>query len=838
MSRLSDAFSSALVIRGEELDPEAVELAADMAQLLVRGRGGDLGSAEREVLHQALEARTGLPQAARALLLNLALSPQHRSEIGADEVRAFSSRFGAEAATLLAEARAAELSLPAFADHYGAADSLLLLDAMFRVAAANGELDPEEARSLEQAAVALGVDPVLVSALFQRYDPRHAAGELTWPLVGERLTIGRAAGNDVVLPDPQVARHHCTLMRGEGRWRLVDAGSGRPTLVAGQPISSRPMAPGEQFKVGPWSIRLTEEELHAFGHRSFTALQVRELNRSIEDGPEPITLLEGVSFSVFSGELVALVGPSGAGKTTLINAIAGIAPADTGDVLLGGRDFHAILKEDASAVGLVPQDDLVHPELTVQESLRFSGRLRYASDVSSEEIDGEVDRVLDELGIEHIRGSRIGDALKRGISGGQRKRVNLGQDLLTRNTRVLFLDEPTSGLDPRSAQSIVRQIRQLADDGRIVFLVTHDLTPAVMALVDHLLVMAPGGRVAYFGPPDSAASHFGVDSPDRIFDRLEESSPREWAQAFRESPDYRSYVATRAHLLDGREVVSEPASPQVTRRAGPLSQWLTLTTRYAKTKLRDRSGLAVLAVQPPILALLIWIVFPVPTTRLVFMLSLSCLWFGMSMSVRELIIDRTIWRRERKVGVRVLPYLGSKLAVLAALNALQTFAFTAIVWLSMGLGDYGYGLAELGLAQVLTGLTGLALGLMLSALYTSSEAAVGTLPLLLIPNICFSSIMVSLRDMGPLPKAFTWVTMQRYAFDLSLKMGSHLEETSRIPGKWDRRPLSGPLYELGLKGSNVDDMGLEVGQLCMALGGFIAVFLAITVVTTWARDRS
>jgi len=837
LNRLRDAFTFALSRRGQELGVGTASLASDMAQLLVRSKGLELQKSGRSVIDEALQTRTGLTEGARELLLEMACSPQHSTEIGAEEVAAFSGRFGPEASAILEEARADELSLGDFAQRYGAEDSLLLLDAMFRVGAADGLINPGEARVLEQAAQELGVDAVLVSALFQRYDPRHATGEISWPLEGDRVSIGRAAGNDVVLSDPQVAKHHCTLLRVDNQWRLMDAGSGRPTLIGGQPVSTRPLKDGEEFRVGPWALRLAGETLHGFGHRSFTALGVRGLNRHIESGGERITLLEDVSFSVFSGELVALVGPSGCGKTTLINAIAGLAPADDGQVLLGAKDFHEILKRDSSAVGLVPQDDLVHPELSVEESLRYSGRLRYASHISNDEIDGEVERVLGELGIEHIRGSRIGDALKRGISGGQRKRVNLGQDLLTRSTRVLFLDEPTSGLDPRSSQSIVRQIRQLADDGRIVFLVTHDLTPSIMALVDHLLVMVPGGRVAYFGPPERACAFFDVPSPDLIFDRLDDRPPTEWAQLFKESPDYRSFVATRTHLLTQPQAVLAQEA-ELTKRAGPWQQFKTLSARYARTKLRDRAGLAVLSVQPPVLALLIWIVFPVPTTRLIFMLSLSCLWFGMSMSVRELIIDRTIWRRERKVGVRVLPYLSSKLLILAALNTVQTFAFTVIVYFSMGLGDYGYSLLELSGAQALTGLTGLALGLMLSALYTSSEAAVGTLPLLLIPNICFSSIMVSLRDMGPLPKAFTWVTMQRYAFDLSLKVGTHLEGPSRIPGKWDRKPLSGPLYELGLKGADVEDMGLSVLELAGSLGSFVALFLAVALVTTWARDRN
>lgn len=838
MGRLHEAFGEALEVRDQLLEPRLVRLAADLAQLLVRQRGMDVGVHERVALDEVLAARTGLVPEVRMVLLELALAPQYRTELSSAEVLAFEQRFGAEAGGALRAEQQEELDLRGFAERYGAEEALLLLDALFRVAAADETIDAAEARRLEDAALALGVDGVLLSALFQRYDPRYAAGEITWDLDGDKVTVGRSAGNDVVLSDPQVARHHCTFVRTGDSWRVVDARSGRPVLVDGVPVQdSRPLGQRTVVRVGPWELRIVDRQLRGFGSRSFKALSVKGLDRVIGDD---IILLEDMSFTVFSGELVALVGPSGAGKTTLINAIAGIAPADSGTVSLGDEDFHAILENDKSAVGIVPQDDLVHPELAVEESLFYSGRLRYPADVGAHEVRGEVDRVLRELDIEHIRKSRIGDALKRGISGGQRKRVNLGQELLTRSTRVLFLDEPTSGLDPRSAQSIVRQVRQLADQGRIVFLVTHDLTPAIMDLVDHLLVMLPGGRLGYFGPPRGACRFFEVESSDKIFDVLDQKTPVEWAAEFKESPDYRKYVATREHLLKRQEPETAPLEEKIRKKKPPgfFTQFTTLTSRYLRTKLRDRAGLAVLLIQPPILALLIYIVFPVATTRLMFMLSLSCLWFGMSIGVRELIIDRTIWRRERKVGVGVTPYLGSKLVVLGLLNSLQCLAFTAIVYETMHLGRYGYDFVELGGAQVVTGLVGMTLGLMLSALYTSSEAAVGTLPLLLIPNICFSSIMVSLRDMSALPKAFTWVTIQRYAFDLSLKVGTHIEDPSRIPGKWDKKPVTGPLYDLGLKPADVEDMGLVVPELLGALGTFALVFLFVTWVATWARDRA
>ncbi len=836
LAPLQARFRDALDERGLEEDPESLRFAIDLARLLVRSTADEVGAVERRTLSAALAARTTLSAEARDVLLGLALDPRHRAGLKLRELRAYGYRFGSEALGVLRGEQEDELDLPGFAQRYGPEESLLLLDGLFRVAAANGEVSDREARALEEAARELGVDGVLLSALFQRYDPRHAAGDLSFRMSGDRVTVGRSPSSDVVLSDPQVARHHCTFLRtGDGGWRVMDAGSGRPVLLDGVPVASAPVRPSSQIRIGPWTLQVIDRVLKAYGHRKFTALSARNLSRHI-DG---VSLLDDVSFTLFSGEVVALVGPSGAGKTTLINAISGVAPADSGEVLLDGRDFHQILAADASAVGLVPQDDLVHPELTVEESLFYSGRLRFSGDVSDAEVRGEVDRVLTELNIQHIRHSRIGDAVKRGISGGQRKRVNLGSELLTRSTRVLFLDEPTSGLDPRSAHGIVSQVRQLADDGKIVFLVTHDLSPGILEQVDHLMVMAPGGRLAYFGPPEAASRYFGVSSSDRLFDKLEERRPEDWGAAYKKSRDFRTFVATREFLLRDRAEREAPGRSGGRRGSSAPLQLATQVRRYARTKLRDRDGLGVLALQPVVLALVIYLVFPVPTARLIFMLSLSCMWFGMSAAVRELIADRTIWRRERKVGVGVTAYLMSKVLVLGALVAAQCSLLNAIVYAVMGMGgDYGYSLLSLCGVGALTGFTGASLGLLVSSAYSSSEAAVGTLPLLLIPQICFSSVMVSLRNMSPRALAVTWINPERYAYDLMLKVGETFGKPPRYSGgDYGTEPLSGTLYDLGLKPSDAENFGLSPAQLIGALAAFSGVFLAGAWLLTWRRDR-
>jgi ABC transport system ATP-binding/permease protein len=836
-ARLLERYRDALVSRGMEVDREALSFSVDFVRLAVRALGlAEPNAAERALLKAPVEARSRLSDAAIELLIDLAVGPEFRGAVDEHALRAFATRFGADAAEALRAEAAEELDLGGFTRRYDTADALLLLDTLFAMTAADGEIERSEVHRLEQAARLLGVDPVLVTALLQKHDPRHAAGDLRWALDGARVVIGRSPACAVHLADPQVASQHAELVRVQDGWRVVDLGSGRPTLVNGRVQASAPFDDRTVLRIGPYTLRLVGDELRGFGERSFAALSVRDLTRNIGD----VSLLDGVSFTIFSGEVVALVGPSGSGKTTLLNAINGVAPADTGDVLLDGDNFHALLNADRSMVGIVPQDDLVNPELTVTESLYYSGRLRFSSDVSPAEIEDEADRVLEELDIAHIKDSRIGDVLRRGISGGQRKRVNLGQELMSKSTRLLFLDEPTSGLDPKASQEIVSLVRQLADAGRIVFLVTHDLTPEVMAQVDHLLVLAPGGRLAFFGPPEEATRYFKVPTVDAIFGCFKSrTEPREWAEKFRKSDDFRQYVKTREHLLPLRRDANEAGEPRVTVRRSLFRQLSTLTSRYTKVKLRDRTGLLVLGLQPPVLACVMWMVFPAPTTRMLFMMALSCMWFGMSASVRELISDRVIWQREHRIGVGVAPYVGSKLLVLGTVVALQCAGLNLFLYIVLGMGgEYAFDPVLSVLVSVLTGWVGMAIGIFTSSWWTSSEAAVGTLPLLLIPQITFSSVMVSMRDMEPLAKAFTWVTIQRYAFDAIIKCGEMVAIPTYGRGEWDSQPVNGALYKLGLKFTDqADDIGFTLNQLIAILSGIILVLVAATMLKVWHRAR-
>ena len=818
-------------LESQGLDADEVRLVADFTRLVVRTLGlVTAGDEERAVLTGAVERQFGWTHEHAEQLLDQSLLPEFRDGLRDDEMWAFSSRFGGEAARTLAE-RDQATRLVDFARHHGPAVSLALLDTLFAVATADTHADLREVRRLEEAADELNVDPVLVAALLQKHDGRFRTGQMRFDLSRERMVIGRSIGADVLLPDPQVATRHAEVQQTAEGWRVIDSGSGRPTVLNGRPVSAAPVGEGDVLQIGPYTLSIEGDALVASSERRFSTLSVRGLNRQIND----VTLIDDVSFTVFSGEVIAVVGPSGSGKTTLLNAINGVAPADSGEVLMNGSSFHQQVSQDRSLVGIVPQDDLVHAELSVEESLYYSGRLRLSATDTDSTVRAQVDRVLEELELGHIRDSRIGDVLKRGISGGQRKRVNLGQELMSQGTRVLFLDEPTSGLDPRASQDIARRVRQLADNGRIVFLVTHDLTPEIMAAVDHMLVIAPGGRLAFFGPPTQACIWFGSTTPDGVFNRFGDRPAEEWAASYRVSESARRFVDTREQLLHLDGVRRSEGLGETHQRSG-WTQFRAQLSRYARVKLRDKTGMAVLAAQPPLLAAVMWVVFPKPTTALMFMLALSCLWFGMSAAVRELIADRAIWLRERRVGVGVMSYLMSKVVVLGTLTALQCITFTALLFFVIGMGEYSYDLMRLAGVCTLTGMVGMSLGLLVSASWTSSEAAVGTLPLLLIPQITFSSIMVSVRSMGELAQVCSWLTVQRYAFDAVIKCGNELAYFKY--GQWQRQRVRGFLYELGLKDSaQADDLGLSLMQLSGAMTAFIVTFLAATCLLVWTRGR-
>ena len=402
------------------------------------------------------------------------------------------------------------------------------------------------------------------------------------------LRIGRAPDNDVVVSDLSVSRYHAELRRAGDAYQIADLNSHNGTFVNGQRVTSAPLAEGDIVGIGPSSFRLSGTELQEFVDTGDVSLVARDLTVTLSGGK---VLLDHVSFPLGERCLLGIIGPSGAGKSTLLGALTGMRPANGGSVLYDDRDLYTHYAELRHRIGLVPQENILHTQLTARRALRYAAELRFPPDTSKAERNRRVDEVLAELSL-----TRHAETRTDRLSGGQQKRVNVALELMTKPS-LLFLDEPTSGLDPGLDKSVMEMMSGLAKDGRTVIVVTHSV--ANLDICDRLLVLVPGGKVAYFGPPQDGLTHFGKPGWAEVFQSFEAEPSRDWAGEYRRSPWYRQYVMEAS---DGRGQVSAPRQiPPAPPSKNRLAQFSTLCRRYLAVIASDRVYLALLAGAPIVL---------------------------------------------------------------------------------------------------------------------------------------------------------------------------------------------------------------------------------------------
>lgn len=553
------------------------------------------------------------------------------------------------------------------------------------------------------------------------------------PVPGGRVTIGRAEGADLRLDDELVSSAHARLVDDNGAVYLFDLASSNGTLVNGRSIVRVALERGDLVRIGPFVFTFDGQALAPrASHRSLRvdALDVGKVAGSF-------TILQGISLSVLPSEFVGLLGPSGAGKSTLMDALNGLRPQTSGQVLLNGRDLDQHFDEFRHTIGYVPQDDIIHPELTVREALTYTGRLRLPTGLA---LGPLVDEVIAQLEL----GERA-DTPVRSLSGGQRKRVSIGVELLSK-PGLLFLDEPTSGLDPGTEERMMRLFRRLADRGRTVLCTTHVMENS--ALFDHIIVLVKG-RLAWFGPPAEALTHFGIDKITRIYARLDEQTPEEWETRYRESSAHQRFVADR--LARREETILPPPEPvRAAEGAWAMGQLPVLAGRYWRVLRRDPKNLLFLLLGPLLAALLMVSVFE-PSTRgpdgerdkklFAFLWCIATLLFTSIGSCREIVKERAIYLRERLVNLRLPAYILSKAVVLGGITTAQVL----ILWGVGGLEDKVLGDSATNLALLLaTGLAGTFTGLVISALVDSQAKAMTVVPMVLVPLIIFSGGLIKL----------------------------------------------------------------------------------------------
>jgi ABC-type multidrug transport system ATPase subunit len=593
-----------------------------------------------------------------------------------------------------------------------------------------------------------------------------------------QITIGRAPECDVVLADLLVSRRHAQLHQVGGGWRIVDLNSWNGTYLNGRRINDEPITEYDVVGIGHALLRLDGGTLVEYtdqGDISFSA-QDLVVTRSGK------RLLDRVGFALPGRCLLAVVGPSGAGKSTLLGALTGQRPADSGQVRYEGRDLYDSYDELRQRIGLVPQDDILHPQLTVRRALRYAAQLRFPADTPGADRDRRVEEVIAELGLTGQAGQRIST-----LSGGQRKRTSVALELLTRPS-LLFLDEPTSGLDPGMDKSVMQTLRGLADDGRTVVVVTH--SPAQLELCDRLLVLASGGQLAYFGPPGEALRYFGQQDFADMFLLLDRARDIDWTRKFRESPEYARYVA-QAPAAPRPALAAVRQPPQAQPRQQPaVRQFSVLSRRYLAVIVADRAYALFLLALPLVLAVfakimpgdsgLSWpdkLISRDPQDdprQLLLVLVLGCAFMGYATSFRELVKERAIYRRERAIGLSPGAYLGSKLAVLGAIGTIQAVLLGILGTLNTPSPPAPLVLSD-GIAEIIVALVGvtisiMAMGLLVSALIANPDRGMPVLVVVLLMQLLLCGMLFPVRGRLVLEQ-LSWLMPARWGFAMGAATG-------------------------------------------------------------------
>ena len=589
------------------------------------------------------------------------------------------------------------------------------------------------------------------------------------PLPSKVMRIGRTPDNDVVVSDLGVSRKHAELRKSPaGRYEIIDLGSHNGTFVNGVRVDRAELSDSDIVSIGHATFRLADGELREYVDEGNVSFEARDLFVQVSDGGKPKVLLQGITFPLPERAFMAVIGPAGAGKSTLLNALTGKRPADQGTVLYDKRDLYKSYEELRHRIGLVPQQSVTHDQLTARSALGYAAELRFPSDTGSSERHQRVEEVLGELEM-----SQHGDTRVERLSGGQNKRVNIGLELLTKPS-LLFLDEPTSPLDPHLKRELMERMRRMADgeaeQGQSVVVITHDVEPKLLDLADRLIVLAPGGKMAYFGPPQEGLKYFGKADWADVFKEFSDQPQRDWMAEYKASRDYARYVtepmAERAPrpLPPDAPQREEPPPP---RQRGRISQLSTLSRRYARVMSVDRGYLMFTALLPLILGVLIRVVSGTglgvtpgkPNTaaeQTLLILVMAAALSGTANSVREIVKERDIFERERMAGLSTGAYLFSKVFVLGFVSVLQTLIIVVIGLLGRSMPAHGSvikpAFIEILVAVAVLCLVSMLVGLMVSALVTKGEQTMPALVVITMVQVVLAGVVF------PLTGAAGWVS--------------------------------------------------------------------------------
>lgn len=535
--------------------------------------------------------------------------------------------------------------------------------------------------------------------------------------------IGRGNEADIILDHPTISRLHAMVeKKGENAYIIKDLGSTNGTFLNGSRISgSAPFTEQDIVFIGRFKLTLTGAAKDLSNEIAIRADRIAKVFSN-----EKIGLYE-TTFDVPSNILMAVMGPSGCGKSTLLKALNGAAPASSGNVYICGLELSHNYDYLKTQIGYVPQDDIVHSELTVEQSLWYAAKLRLQN-LNEEQINEKINQVLDNLKIQHIRDQLVGK-----ISGGQRKRVSIAVEILN-NPMILFLDEPTSPLDPQTIEDFLGSLRKLCEMGTTVILVTHK--PEDLNYVDTVIFMAEGGHMVYHGSSKNYLHYFEVSDAVKVYSNLAGDKSKRWIGKYNSNKG-----SSNQHEQTVKQI-------RASGKTNYLSQYWWLTRRYFNIKLNDKLNSAIMIGQAPVIAFLVCMIYDKIELSVPFLLTVTAVWFGANNAAREIVGELPIYMRERMFNQGIFPYVLSKITVLGTFAAIQSFLFTLILCGVYHVDDstnVSWGDPTMTFLWMLTlSVSATLLGLLLSATVSTTEKVMTIVPIALIPQIMLAGIVAKI----------------------------------------------------------------------------------------------
>jgi len=574
----------------------------------------------------------------------------------------------------------------------------------------------------------------------------------TIPLLNKtEINIGRDNSCDLILPHISVSKCHARILKENDGFYISDTGSTNGVIINNKRLHGRQkLHEKDVIVITNSKIIFTSNALFYCCYKNGISVDASKVVIKRGKGRKSFITCNHVTLNIKPGELVAVIGGSGAGKSTILNAMCGYLPPADGEVYINGVDLYSNFDSLKKLIGYVPQSDIVYDNLTLYDMLTYTAKLRLPKDTQKTEREAAINKAIQMVELTEKKKSLI-----KSLSGGQRKRASIAVELLS-DPNLLFLDEPASGLDPGTERNLMQSLRTMADGGKTVILVTHSTLQLKMC--DKIVFMGKGGNLCFYGSYDEALKFFHVTDIVDVYNMITDHA------------DYWSREFEKSRTTAGNQRENNISSNK--NKENKFRQLCVLSARYLKLVINDKQRLFLLLMQAPLLAFLISFVADGQqfdqyemTKSLLFALSCSAFWVGMLNAIQEICKERTVLKREYMTGLSLGSYISSKIIVLGLMCLIQSILITTVFKFTVGMPEKGLLMnpfVEILINTFITAIASTAMGLFVSSLFNNADRAMTVAPILLMPQILFSGLIFTLDGAT---EAISWLAICRWSME-------------------------------------------------------------------------